>query len=212
MYCRNCGKELQEGSKFCPYCGTAVEVEAEYHYSVPVSKKVSFKESIIALFNRFFVFEGTSSQREFNFGLLFLIIITIALTTLVVFPEITEFTEMIISYNGNIDMDAFMYYLDSLVSKDIFHFYNLLNIGIAIVFSLFLVAPIYRRMIDTGKTKVFSIIAAILFVVSQMLCCGILYCLLPDGIYNSIVIILDLLSIANLAIILMCVFGKTRNV
>jgi hypothetical protein len=67
-------------------------------------------------------------------------------------------------------------------------------------------------MIDTGKTKVFSIIAAILFVVSQMLCCGILYCLLPDGIYNSIVIILDILSIANLAIILMCVFGKTRNV
>ena len=211
MYCRNCGKELQEGSKFCPYCGMAVEVEAEYHYSEPVLKKVSFKESIIALFNRFFVFDGTSSQREFNFGLLFLIIIAYSLTTLVVLPEAIKFTEAIISLNGNIDMDALTYYLDSLVSKDIFHFSNLLNIGVAIVFSLFLVAPIYRRMIDTGKTKTFSSVAAILFVVSQMLCCGILYCLLPDAIYNSIVFILDIFSIVNLAIILMCVFGKTRN-
>ena len=22
MYCRNCGKEMEENSRFCPYCGT----------------------------------------------------------------------------------------------------------------------------------------------------------------------------------------------
>jgi DNA-directed RNA polymerase subunit RPC12/RpoP len=25
MYCLNCGKELQDGSKFCPYCGSKTE-------------------------------------------------------------------------------------------------------------------------------------------------------------------------------------------
>lgn len=28
MYCGNCGKELEEGSRFCPHCGCAVEEEA----------------------------------------------------------------------------------------------------------------------------------------------------------------------------------------
>ncbi len=27
-YCRNCGKEIPEGTKFCPNCGTAVDVES----------------------------------------------------------------------------------------------------------------------------------------------------------------------------------------
>ncbi|BAL00614.1 hypothetical protein OBV_34150 [Oscillibacter valericigenes Sjm18-20] len=32
MYCRKCGKEIKAGSKFCPYCGTAVQ------RAVPASK------------------------------------------------------------------------------------------------------------------------------------------------------------------------------
>lgn len=27
MYCKNCGKELIDGSKFCPYCGNEVDKE-----------------------------------------------------------------------------------------------------------------------------------------------------------------------------------------
>lgn len=25
MYCRNCGKEIKDGSRFCLYCGQAVQ-------------------------------------------------------------------------------------------------------------------------------------------------------------------------------------------
>lgn len=28
MYCKNCGKLVEEGNKFCPYCGTKV-IETE---------------------------------------------------------------------------------------------------------------------------------------------------------------------------------------
>lgn len=29
MFCRNCGKEFEDGTKFCPMCGTGVETEAQ---------------------------------------------------------------------------------------------------------------------------------------------------------------------------------------
>ena len=29
MYCRNCGREIADGSRFCSYCGNAVEAAVE---------------------------------------------------------------------------------------------------------------------------------------------------------------------------------------
>lgn len=37
MFCRNCGKEIPEGSKFCPSCGTEQDVHT-YHSSAPPSE------------------------------------------------------------------------------------------------------------------------------------------------------------------------------
>lgn len=40
MYCRNCGKELPDGSKFCTFCGTSQEVAAANQESEKQSQSV----------------------------------------------------------------------------------------------------------------------------------------------------------------------------
>ena len=210
MFCRKCGKELPDDSKFCPYCGMSVNLENEEINYTPSYKKITFKEAVVALFNRFFVFKGTTGQREFNYGLLFMILISMGLSMIISMPEVSEMTNEILA-NGMYDEAWLEDYINSMVSKDIWHYTNLYSIASAILYSIFFVAPVYRRMIDTGKSEKFAIISAILFVVSEIACCNILYCLLPDNIYNSILGVIDLLSIVNLAILLMCVFGKTKK-
>ena len=207
MFCRKCGKELPDDSKFCPYCGMSVNLENEEINYTPSYKKITFKEAVVALFNRFFVFKGTTGQREFNYGLLFMILISMGLSMIISMPEVSEMTNEILA-NGMYDEAWLEDYINSMVSKDIWHYTNLYSIASAILYSIFFVAPVYRRMIDTGKSEKFAMISAILFVVSEIACCNILYCLLPDNIYNSILGVIDILSIVNLAILLMCVFWK----
>ena len=210
MFCRKCGKELPDDSKFCPYCGMSVNLESEEINYTPSYKKITFKEAVVALFNRFFVFKGTTGQREFNYGLLFMILISMGLSMIISMPEVSEMTNEILA-NGMYDEAWLEDYINSMVSKDIWHYTNLYSIASAILYSIFFVAPVYRRMIDTGKSEKFAMISAILFVVSEIACCNILYCLLPDNIYNSILGVIDILSIVNLVILLMCAFGKTKK-
>ena len=43
MFCMNCGKEIEDGSKFCPYCGSAqavAAVTAEETVELPVEEPV----------------------------------------------------------------------------------------------------------------------------------------------------------------------------
>lgn len=210
MFCRKCGKELPSDSKFCPYCGMIVNLENEEINHTPSYKKITFKEAIVALFNRMFVFKGKTGQREFNYGLLFMILITMGLSMILTMPEASEMANEILT-NGMYDEAWLEDYINSMVSKDIWHYSNLYNIAVAILYSIFFVAPVYRRMIDTGKSEKFAMISTIVFVVSEIAGSNILYCLLPNSIYNNIIIILDILSIANLAILLMCVFGKSES-
>lgn len=189
----------------------SVNLENEEINYTPSYKKITFKEAVVALFNRFFVFKGTTGQREFNYGLLFMILISMGLSMIISMPEVSEMTNEILA-NGMYDEAWLEDYINSMVSKDIWHYTNLYSIASALLYSIFFVAPVYRRMIDTGKSEKFAMISAILFVVSEIACCNILYCLLPDNIYNSILGVIDILSIVNLAILLMCVFGKTKKV
>lgn len=207
MYCKNCGKEIPDNSVYCTYCGTLVG-ESAIKGDVKPEEKITFKDAIKALFTRFFVFEGKTGQREFNFGFLFLIIISSALSMIMTMPEANRITQEIMSSN-TFDEAILEEYINSLISRDIFHFSNLYNIGVAILYSVFLVAPVFRRMIDTGKSKQIAMLCAILFVVSELVCSNILFCLLPENIYSNIVFIIDIFSIVNLVVILMCVFGKT---
>lgn len=38
MFCTNCGKEVQEGTEICEYCGQKIEV-TQYLESVPLENK-----------------------------------------------------------------------------------------------------------------------------------------------------------------------------
>lgn len=41
MFCTNCGKQIDEGSKFCPYCGQKVDCELE---DISVKNQDEFKK------------------------------------------------------------------------------------------------------------------------------------------------------------------------
>lgn len=43
MFCKNCGKEIEDGTKFCPACGTAVEAGAQTTDSAEAHKPAAEK-------------------------------------------------------------------------------------------------------------------------------------------------------------------------
>ena len=95
-------------------------------------------------------------------------------------------------------------------SRDIFNIYNLYNIAISLVMAIFLSAPVFRRLTDAGYDKKVTTILTIIFVVSQIACSTLLYCLLPVDTYAVVSYFLDILSYANLAILLICMIKKSR--
>ena len=118
MFCSKCGKELPDDSKFCPYCGMSVNLENEEINYTPSYKKITFKEAVVALFNRFFVFKGTTGQREFNYGLLFMILISMGLSMIISMPEVSEMTNEILA-NGMYDEAWLEDYINSFIELKI---------------------------------------------------------------------------------------------
>ena len=193
MNCRRCGQEIPDDAKFCPHCGM--------NLNETINKKATFKEGIMALFNKLFIFEGKSSRSEFNYGLLFLMLISSVFSMVVMGSDINSLSSTD-STQSLYDM------LDMFGSKDILDSYNLYNIGVSIVYAIFLSAPVFRRLTDTGFDKKRTTIFTVLFVVSQLLCSNILWCLLSTKVYNSISFVLEILSFINLGILLTCVFRR----
>ncbi len=63
MFCRNCGKEFEDGTKFCPMCGTAVETGTQTPRTVQrQSGEQSHKSRTIAALLAFF-FGGLGIHR-----------------------------------------------------------------------------------------------------------------------------------------------------
>ena len=192
MYCRKCGQEIPNDSKFCPVCG---------EYLGEGYKRVTFKDGTMALFNKLFVFEGKSSRSEFNYGLLFLMLASMVMSLLVMGSDINTLSDP----NSMQSIEEMM---NMFASKDILNSYNLYNIGVSLLYVIFLSAPVYRRLADIGFDSKRTKIMTIAFVASQILCSSLVWCLIPTDIYNAISIVLDIVSIINLAIILMCVFRR----
>ena len=156
--------------------------------------------------NKIFVFDGKSSRSEFNYGLLFLMIISTVLSSLTVSNEMTD---ILLEAGTNPEL------LESLMdqylnSRDIFNLYNLYNIAVSLIMAIFLCAPVFRRLTDAGYNRKTTTILTIIFVVSQIACSTLLYCLLPVDIYNVVSIFLDVLSFANLAVLLICMIKKSQ--
>ena len=53
MYCQKCGKQIEEGSRFCPYCGSKnmsePEQEREKQQPAPVKKEKKCKNGLVDL-------------------------------------------------------------------------------------------------------------------------------------------------------------------
>ena len=195
MYCRKCGQVIPNDSKFCPVCG---------EYLGDGYKPATFKDGTMALFNKLFVFEGKSSRSEFNYGFLFLMLVSMALSLLIMGSDINSLSNA----NSAQSLDEMM---NMFTSKDVFDSYNLYNIGVSLIYVIFLSAPVYRRLTDIGFSSKRTKIMTIAFVVSQLLCSSLVWCLVPTNIYNAISIVLDIFSIVNLAIILICVFRRGQS-
>lgn len=46
MYCKHCGKEIQEGVKFCKYCGTRIIIEEKPGEKIELTSTFSFKQPL----------------------------------------------------------------------------------------------------------------------------------------------------------------------
>ena len=207
MYCKKCGMKLSEGVKYCPKCGEVVYEEETVN--IDYKKKTTFKDGIVALFNKIFLFEGRSGQAEFNYGLLFLMIVSTVLSSIAIYPTVAKEMNIINSFTINIEEIANIT-LEFATSRDIFNSVNLYGIAMSLIFAIFLSAPVYRRLTDIGISKKLNIVFTIIFIAGEILCGSLLYCLLPTNIYTLIVPILDVLSLGNLAVLLFCVFKRTK--
>ena len=200
VFCNRCGAEIPEGSNYCPKCGQMLGNGFGYR------KKTTFKDGIVALFNKLFLFEGKSSRSEFNYGYLFLIIIS---TVLAMFSVTPEMTDIYIAAEDTAVLEQML--ADYMSSKDILSSFNLYNIAVALIMAIFLCAPVYRRLTDCGFAKKIVGLLTVIFVVSQVLCSTLLWCLLPVDIYDTVSYLLEILSYANLIILLLCMFKRSAR-
>lgn len=205
MKCKKCGNEIFEDAKYCPYCGTKVEEELVIKKE---EKSVTFKDGIVALFSKIFLFSGKSGRSEFNFGLLFLIIISSVLSAFTITPEVLS----VLNGAGSSGMleSTTDYIIQASESKNILDPYNLYNLVVMLLYVIFLCAPVYRRLNDCGYGKKIVVLLTILFVVSEIVCSNLLWCILPENIYNIVYIFIEILSFINLFILLTCMLKKSK--
>ena len=205
MQCKRCGREVLDDAKYCPYCGTILNEGTSE--GIKIRKKATFKEGMLALFTKIFLFEGHTTRSEFNYGLVFLMIISSILSYLTVTPQILG----LLDANSMVDMNViFEYFETASQSKEIMHIYNLYNISVALIMCIFLCAPVFRRLIDCGLKKNSAILLTILFVISEIVCSNLLWCILPTEIYQTIFIFIEVFSYINLIVLFMCIFRKSN--
>ena len=220
MICKKCGAVIPENSKFCPYCGTLqIEEDVQIEMAPPVKEihKVSFKEAVRSLFTKLFVFSGRTDRREFNYGLLFLIIVSFALQSVAsivlivqVWPDIMEFSNSVAS--GADMMAAFNKYMDALIAMSVKEsnliFSALVSTLTLILHVVFICAPLYRRVLDFSKSEKRAKYFTIIYVVCNLLTAELIYLIVPKGIYDIYSVVGSLLSVLCLGILLSCIFKR----
>lgn len=62
MYCKYCGKQIQEDSVFCPHCGKRIDGEREFANKIHKNKLLCFLISFWTFVNLFLLFRGTNKH------------------------------------------------------------------------------------------------------------------------------------------------------
>ena len=206
MYCTKCGHQINEGDKFCPNCGQAVGViDINDEGVVLVKRRATFKEGIQALFSKTFVFSGKTSRSEFNFGALFLYLVSMVITWIMIIPIMNDLP-------NTTDMMVMMdYLLAEMNSTDLLSPINLATFGTTLLYVIFLAAPVYRRANDIfGENKKTSTVFSVIFVLGQLLGSAYVATLLGN-FYNLISPLCLILSSGSLFVLFMCIFRRGRN-
>ena len=198
MICKHCNKNIPDDAKYCVYCGYPVDNDE----TKPSNNIVSFKQGIKALFSKFMLFNGRSTRSEFNFGLLFLLIIFQALSFFVMIPStcnmmMQTLTSEELMNEAMIDMS----YLNGPL--------NLLTSIISIVCAVFLVAPIFRRFTDCGYSKNINILFTVLFTVGQLTSFSVFVPNFGGPLYIIFDVILSLVSLVSTILLFIAMLKKS---
>lgn len=195
MICKHCGREIPDNSTYCIYCGYKQDEVIR-----TVKKGSSFKSGVKALFSKFMLFEGRSSRSEFNFGLLFLLILMQVVSMFILVPYIMDMMEMMMNTQGEaIEEVTYSGMIDPI---------SLMSMIISVVMSIFLAAPIYRRFNDCGFTKKIVTILTVVFLLGQL---SIFTVFIPymGGLTMVIDLITSLLSLASSVLLFLAILRKS---
>lgn len=195
MICKHCGREIPDNSTYCIYCGYKQDEVIR-----TVKKGSSFKSGVKALFSKFMLFEGRSSRSEFNFGLLFLLILMQVVSMFILVPYMMDMMEMMMNTQGEaIEEVTYSGMIDPI---------SLMSMIISVVMSIFLAAPIYRRFNDCGFTKKIVTILTVVFLLGQL---SIFTVFIPymGGLTMVIDLITSLLSLASSVLLFLAILRKS---
>lgn len=187
MNCPKCNQQLDDNIDVCPYCGQVIEKTV---------KPVTFKETTKSLFTELFVFNGKIGRRFFIYQVLFLFLISMAISMLGISFSSASLEEI-----------ATLHFPDNF-----FDGYNLANFVIALLYAIFLAAPVYRRTNDAFDSKNVALVFTIFFLISQLYSTNILSFVIKDSaIFNPLDNILAIVSIVGSVMLLICIFKRGHN-
>ena len=205
MQCNRCGHELNDGDKFCPKCGYPVDViEVNTEGEVVTNKRVTFKDSVAALFSKTFTFDGKTTRREFNYTVIFLYLISMVITWIAIGPTMSELPETAST------AEMLEYIMNQLSSTDYSSPWNVAMLATSVMYTIFLAAPIYRRAFDIFGNKSTSTAFVAVFVLGQVLSQGIVISLMGE-FYTYLELFITILSLGSLFVLFSCMLRRSKR-
>ena len=217
MYCKHCGTQIDDEAKYCPSCGAPIEGETPQEEFFGDSngytpkeepRKATFKEGIVDLFKRFFVFNGESTRSLFNYGILFIMLTSFAVGIFASIPVINSSIEFFMNNMdrlASMDQTALLAEFEAYLG-DSYVIVNVITNIWSIATLLLIAAPICRRL-----TNIFH---------NQKLSYALMGIYCASGLLDSILSLfnlysnnplLSLLDFVAVVIFVMCVFMRPRS-
>lgn len=158
MYCKNCGKQIDERQKFCPYCGSpnGGSTETFYEPKRDYPEKINMISAYKLMFKNYAKFKGRSRRSEYWYAELANLLIVLAVFLLIVVL-------------GGVGVMLPTTYGDSYSDS------GLIFMGISgiiwfllVIYAIALIVPrlalMIRRLHDTGKSGWYLFLSLVPFV------------------------------------------------